>query len=319
MNRILIIQTAFLGDVILATPLVSELNRLFPESTIDFLVKKGNESLLANNPKIGNVITFDKARGKWRSIFKLIKQFRNEQYDLVINLHRFGSSGIIAGFSKGQKRYGFKKNPFSFLSTKTFVHEIGDGTHEVERNLKIIEEFGAASKLRPELFPSNEDESAVEVYKTDEYYCLAPSSVWFTKQLPKEKWLELIQKIGVTKTIYLIGGKDDFQLCETIRIESQSSTVMNLCGQLNLLQSAALMKDAKRNFVNDSGPLHLASAMNAPVTAFFCSTIPNFGFGPLSDNSEIKEVKNLDCRPCGLHGYRECPKGHFKCGREIEI
>ncbi len=317
--KILIIQTAFLGDVILATPLISELHRIFPESATDFLVKKGNESLLANNPKLNRVITFDKSNGKWKSMYKLIKQFRNERYDLVINLHRFASSGIIAGFSKGQKKYGFKKNPFSFLYTKSFAHEIGDGTHEVERNLKIISEFGAVARLRPELFPSKEDESAVEVYKAEEYYCLAPSSVWFTKQLPKEKWLELIQKIGSTKTMYLLGGKEDFQLCEDIRIESQSNTVMNLCGQLNLLQSAALMKDAKRNFVNDSGPLHLASAMNAPVTVYFCSTVPNFGFGPLSDDSKIAEVDNLSCRPCGLHGYTKCPKGHFKCGHEIQV
>ena len=317
--KILIIQTAFLGDVILATPLISELHRIFPDSAIDFLVKKGNESLLTNNPKLNNVITFDKSSGKWKSIFRLIKQFRTKQYDLVINLHRFASSGIIAGFSKGQKRYGFKKNPFSFLYTKSFAHEIGDGTHEVERNLKIIAEFGAVSKLRPELFPSKEDDSAVEIYKSEEYYCLAPSSVWFTKQLPKEKWLELIKKVGSTKSIYLLGGETDFQLCEDIRMESQSDTVVNLSGQLNILQSAALMRDAKRSFVNDSGPLHLASAMNAAVTAYFCSTIPNFGFGPLSDDSKIAEVDNLACRPCGLHGYKECPKGHFKCGHEIKI
>ncbi len=317
--KILIIQTAFLGDVILATPVVSELHRIFPDSTIDFLVKEGNESLLSNNPTLNRVITFDKSNGKWKSMYRLIKQFRDERYDLVINLHRFGSSGIIAGFSKGKKRYGFKKNPFSFLYTKSFAHEIGDGTHEVERNLQIIAEFGAVTKLRPELFPSREDYSSVANYKNSEYYCLAPSSVWFTKQLPKEKWLELIRKIGATKTIYLLGGKADFELCEEIRIASQSNTVLNLSGQLNLLESAALMKDATRNFVNDSGPLHLASAMNAPVTAYFCSTIPNFGFGPLSDDSKIAEVDRLACRPCGLHGHKTCPQGHFKCGHEIEI
>jgi heptosyltransferase-2 len=80
------------------------------------------------------------------------------------------------------------------------------------------------------------------------------------------------------------------------------------------------MSKAVRNYVNDSGPLHLASAMNAPVTAFFCSTVPSFGFGPLSDDSEIKETtEKLDCRPCGIHGFKTCPKGHFKCGKGIEI
>jgi len=318
-KRILIIQTAFLGDVILATPVVSELNRVFPDAQIDFLVKKGNESLLIGNPKINEVITFDKSSGKYKSILRLIKQFRASKYDLVINLHRFASSGMIAGFSKGKKRYGFKKNPFSFMYTKSFDHVIGDGTHEVERNLKLIAEFGCKSILRPELFPSEDEVKAVQNYIVDEFYCLAPASVWFTKQLPKEKWIELIQKIGNDKRFYLLGGKDDYALCEAILNESNSTNIVNLGGKLNLLQSAALIQKSTRTFVNDSGPLHLASAVNAPVTAFFCSTIPDFGFGPLSDDSEIKEVKYLDCRPCGLHGHQACPKGHFDCGKTMEV
>lgn len=319
MKRILIIQTAFLGDVILATPVVSELKRVFPEAKIDFLLKKGNESLVIGNPKINQVITFDKSSGKWKAILRLIKQCRATKYDLVINLHRFASSGMIAGFSKGKKRYGFKKNPFSFMYTKSFDHSIGDGTHEVERNLKLISEFGCSPKTRPELFPSEKEMASVQSYLSDEFYCLAPASVWYTKQLPKEKWLELIRKIGIRKTIYLLGGKDDFELCESILNDASMESIINLSGKLNLLESAALIQKATRTFVNDSGPLHLASAVNAPVTAFFCSTVPNFGFGPLSDDSEVKEVKDLECRPCGLHGHKSCPKGHFNCGKKMIV
>lgn len=317
MNRILIIQTAFLGDVILATSVVSELHRLFPSAKVDFLLKKGNESLLQNNQKINSVFVFDKSTGKWKSILRLIRQFRKEEYDLVINLHRFASSGIIAGLSKGKKRYGFKKNPFSFLYTKKFEHSIGDGTHEVERNLQLIKEFGAEKLKRPELFPSQKDQEIVSQYVNQEYYCLAPASVWFTKQLPKHKWVELIQSLPKDAPIYLLGAPNDSALCDEIISESGTSTCISLSGKLTLLQSAALMKTATRNYVNDSGPLHLASSVNANVTAFFCSTVPDFGFGPLSENSEIKEVQNLDCRPCGLHGHKECPKGHFKCGEII--
>lgn len=319
MNRILIIQTAFLGDVILATPVVSELNRVFPNAQIDFILKKGNESLLAGNPKINEVIPFDKSKGKWKSIIKLIKKCRATDYDLVINLHRYASSGIIAGFSKGKKRYGFKKNPFSFLNTRSFEHQIGDGTHEVERNLQLVQEFNCASKKRPELFPSAEEKLSVQEYLKDEYFCIAPASVWFTKQLPKAKWIELVQQIGAEKTIYLLGGKADYDLCQSIIEDSNASQLVNLSGKLNLLQSAALIQHATRSYVNDSGPLHLASAMNAPVTAYFCSTVPDFGFGPLAEDSEVKEVKNLSCRPCGIHGHKSCPQGHFKCGLEMEI
>ena len=320
MNRILIIQTAFLGDVILATPVISELKRLYPQAEIDMLVKKGNESLLKNNPHLNYLITFDKSGGKYGAMRRLIRQFRARKYDLVINLHRFGSSGILTALSGAKKKYGFKKNPFSFSYSKKFEHTIGDGTHEVERNLSIIKEFGAVQTKRPELYPTREQFERIRDYHKETYFCFAPASVWFTKQLPKEKWIELIRKKSEEGRIILLGGKDDRELCEEIISGSHVENALNLAGELNLLESAALMSKAKRNYVNDSGPLHLASAMNAPVTAFFCSTVPAFGFGPLSVDSEIKEVsEKLDCRPCGLHGFKECPKGHFKCGYGIEI
>jgi heptosyltransferase-2 len=318
-KSILIIQTAFLGDVILATPVVAELKRIFPDARIDFLVKKGNESLLKNNPYLNKVHVFDKKLGKAQEIFRLTSQFRKDRYDLLINLHRFGSSGIIAGLSKARMKYGFKKNPFSFSYNKSFEHVIGNGTHEVTRNLSLIKEFGAVDIRRPELFPSQDDFEKVKEYISSDFICLAPASVWYTKQLPEEKWIQLISK-NKSSMVYLLGGPDDKKLCDTILLKSGHNNIINLSGKLNLLESAALMSKATMNYVNDSGPLHLASAMNAPVTAFFCSTIPEFGFGPLSDNSKIKQIsEKLDCRPCGLHGHKECPKGHFKCGKLIEV
>lgn len=318
MKRILVIQTAFLGDVILATPVLSELKRLFPDAQLDMLVKKGNESLLLNNPHLHELHVLNKSNGKWKAIFGLIKEFRKNEYDLVINLHRFGSSGLITAFSKGKKRYGFRKNPFSFLYSKRFDHKIGDGTHEVERNLSVIAEFGAVTRKRPELFPSEKDHSAVEEYVKEKYYCIAPASVWFTKQLPAEKWIELIGKLDEDATIYILGAPNDQELGDSIIEKSNREEVINLAGKLSLLQSAALMKSATRSYVNDSGPLHLASSVNANVTAFFCSTVPNFGFGPLSGDSDIKQVEGLDCRPCGIHGHKSCPKGHFDCAK-IEL
>jgi heptosyltransferase-2 len=96
--------------------------------------------------------------------------------------------------------------------------------------------------------------------------------------------------------------------------------VKNLAGSLSLLQSAALMKGAVMNYVNDSAPMHLASATDAPVTVIYCSTIPAFGFGPLSPVSKIIEAEeSLDCRPCGLHGFKNCPKGHFRCAETISV
>ena len=107
---------------------------------------------------------------------------------------------------------------------------------------------------------------------------MSPASVWFTKQLAKEKWVELIEAIGRKKTIYLLGAPGDAELCNAL-ITATHDGVQSLAGQLSLLQSAALMEGATMNYVNDSAPMHLASAMNAPVTAIYCSTVPYFGFG----------------------------------------
>jgi heptosyltransferase-2 len=319
MQKILIIQTAFIGDVILATPLIGNLKTQFPDAKIDFLVKNGNQSLLRNDPNLNEILVFDKKK-KVASLLELLIKIRAKKYDIVINLHRFASSGILTFLSGAKQKLGFKKNPFSFAYTQSFPHEIGNGKHEVDRNLELIKHLTSSLNRQPKLYPSIEDFEAVKTYQIENYYCLAPASVWFTKQAPKEIWLKLIAKLTVeNSTIYLLGGPDDRGLCEEIKAKTNSEKVINLAGKLSLMQSAALMKNARRNFVNDSGPLHLASAINAPVTAFFCSTSPLFGFGPLSDDSEIIEVENLACRPCGLHGHNECPKGNFRCGNELKI
>lgn len=319
MQRFLIIQTAFLGDVILSTPVVSELNRIYPEAKIDVVVRKGNESLLANNPKINHVFVWNKNQGKYKSLLQIIKAIRKNKYDEVITLQRYANAGLMTLLAKTKSRIGFDKNAFSKMYSKTVSHSMTDGTHEVERNLKLIAHHGAQQLIRPELFPSDNDREEVKTYIKESYFCLAPASVWETKRLPTYKWVELIHLLLKRGNIYLIGGPTDFELCESIRKEFPEG-VQNLAGKLSLLQSAVLMKSATINYVNDSGPLHIASAMNTPTRAFFCSTIPEFGFGPLAEDSKVIETKKkLDCRPCGFHGHHKCPLGHFDCGHTIEI
>lgn len=318
-QRFLIIQTAFLGDVILATPVASELKRIYPDAVVDFVVRKGNEGILRNHPAIREVHAFDKKNGKFGELRRLIRLIRKEKYDEVINLHRFGSSGILTWLSGSKHKTGFDKNPFSFCYKTKVKHEIGTGKHEVERNLELIARHGAKTIVRPTVFPSEADNAAVKYLITPSYYCLAPASVWFTKQLPETKWVELIRLLSPKGTIYLVGGPGDKELCERIRVAGGLPESSNLAGTLSLLESCALFAQSTRCYVNDSGPLHMASAVNAPTTAFFCATVPRFGFGPLSDDSEVRETKEqLSCRPCGLHGGKSCPEGHFKCG-EIRL
>ena len=319
LDRILVIQTAFLGDVILASPVWENLHFQFPKAQIDVVVKKGNESLLQAHPFLHQVFIFDKSH-KVKNLWNLGKTLRSHQYDLVINLQRFASSGILTVLARGKETRGFEKNPLSFLFTKKFKHDMKPNWHEVDRNLSLISDLVTAPIRRPQLYPSKEDLNSIQIYQEVPYYCLAPTSVWFTKQAPQEIWLKLIDKLGAANAqIYLLGAPSDRAYLDEIVKNRRNPQVINLAGQLSLLQSAALMAGAKHNYVNDSGPLHLASATNAPVSAFFCSTVPEFGFGPLSENASIIEVKDLDCRPCGLHGHKACPKGHFKCGKDLKI
>ena len=320
LNKILIIQTAFIGDVILATALIEKLIVFYPESKIDFLLRKGNEGLLENHPKLNDVLIWDKKVDKYSNLKVLSKSINRTKYDVVINLQRFASSGMLTAFSGAPIKIGFKKNPLSFLFTNSVEHDIQSGLHEVERNQKLIETFTDTIAEKPRLYPSNKDYEFVQSFKAEKYVCIAPSSVWFTKQLPKDKWIELIKKIKDDNTIYLLGASSDIELCEQIQSQTKNKKVIILAGKLSFLQSAALMQHAEMNFVNDSAPLHIASAMDAPVTAYFCSTLPSFGFGPLSNQSTINEIDySLSCRPCGLHGKKECPEGHFKCGNDIKI
>lgn len=318
-KNILIIQTAFIGDAILASSVVEKMHQFFPQAKISILVRKGNESLYQEHPFLTQTLVWNKQDGKYKSLFRLLKTIRKQKFDTIINLHRFASSGFLTAFSKAQYTSGYDKNPFSFLFDHKSKHKIGDGRHEIERYNDLIESITDKSIVKPKLYPSFKQFSKIEPLVSQSFVCIAPSSVWFTKQLPKDKWIELCNSTPKEIIIYLLGGPSDKELCEEIKNKSSHSNIKILAGELSLLESCELMKHAKMNYVNDSGPLHLASAGNSPTTAFFCSTVPAYGFYPLAYNSTVIEVNNLDCKPCGLHGYKACPKNNFRCGNEIQL
>lgn len=388
--QFLIIQTAFIGDVVLATGLIEKLHAHFPDAQIDFLVRKGNEGLLTGHPLLREVLVWDKKTNKNKNLWKMLRHIRKQRYDKVINVQRFAATGLLTAFSRAKETIGFDKNPFSFLFSRKIPHVISKNgmiKHEIERNNELVKHFTDDQAMRPRLYPSAADYDSVKQYRSQPYICIAPASVWFTKQYPPEKWTGFIKKIPSQLTVYLLGAPSDQALCETIResvvsganaepltgtgpqstpnnqqaafsdpqsgsnnqqstINDQSGTyggqdqpsfaphppsgiqlqtprsfptVIILAGKLSFLQSAALQQGAVMNYVNDSAPMHFASAMNAPTTAVYCSTLPSFGFGPLSDIRFIVEkLEPLYCRPCGLHGHAACPQGHFRCAYEIK-
>lgn len=318
MKKILIIQTAFIGDVILTTPVIEKLAEFYPEAKIDFLLRRGNEGLLKQHPKLNDVFIWKKKVNKITSLIRLIYLVRSKRYDAVINAQRFFASGLITALSGARVKVGFRKNPMSVFFSKKIGHRL-IGQHETGRNLSLVKDLTDNKYVRPKLYPSIKDEAKVAKYQGLPYLCFAPNSVWKTKEFPALKWVEIILAQDDEWIIYLIGGPGDFEQCEEIREMCGRTNVINLCGKLSFLESAVLMKKAVMNYVNDSAPLHISSAMDAPCNAVFCSTIPSFGFGPLGKGSKVIESReNLACRPCGIHGRKKCPLNHFDCAYTIK-
>jgi heptosyltransferase-2 len=299
MKRFLVIQTAFLGDAVLATGLLEKLHAWYPDAAIDLVVRKGNDGLFQQHPFLRKLFVWDKRQNKNRNLFALISDLRKTEYDHIINCQRFFSTGLMTVMARGKEKIGYDKNPL--------IAHLTDGTKPMPRLYPTPEARADAERLR---FQFTEGEGR--------YVCIAPASVWFTKQWPEAKWIELIKALPQDLHVFLIGAPSDGPLCQ--RIIKAAGRGHDLSEELSLLASAALMEGAAMNYVNDSAPLHIASAMNAPVTAVFCSTVPAFGFGPLRANGRIVETtEKLDCRPCGLHGHKACPKGHFRCALGIEV
>jgi len=199
-QKFLVIQTAFIGDVVLATALIEKLHAFFPDARIDFLVRKGNEALLAGHPWLNQVLVWDKKKGKLKNLWAMGGRIRREKYDKVINVQRFAATGLLTAFSGAKETIGFNKNPMSQLFNKRVPHIVGvperadapvnmwdlDGGgiyvefHEVKRNQLLIEDFTDKIPGRPRLYPTAGDEEKVRPYKKGRFITVSPASVWFT-------------------------------------------------------------------------------------------------------------------------------------------
>lgn len=343
MHRILVIQTAFIGDVVLATALLQNLHAAYPSAKIDILVRQGADELFTYHPYINEVHVWNKKKNKYQHLFQIIQTIRRIKYDVVINVQRYLATGIITVLSGAKKTIGFDKNPLSFLFSEVVAHQFGAAAdaaeaggraaaaggaaaqnsnsaslHETARNHALLASLTTAPVAKPALYPSAANFAAVQKWQGAPYICMSPGSVWETKKMPAKNWIDLINAVPTNYTIYLMGAPNETALCAEILSGSSRGGVFNIAGELNLLEAAALIKGARLNYVNDSAPMHLASATNAPVAAIYCSTIPAFGYGPLSDTQFVVEtLEHMPCKPCGLHGKKACPLGHFNCGHTI--
>lgn len=319
-HQVLFIQPAFIGDVILFTSLLETWHHAWPMAAIDVLVRKGNEKLFDGHPFIREVRIWNKSNRKYARLIQELRSVRRVGYDAVINPHRHGSSGAITAFSKASIRSGFSNNPWSFAFTHRSRHQLEGGRHEVERNHELIAPW-CPDHMLPRLYPSSQ---LAIPHEWKGAVVLAPASQWFTKKWPAEKWVALIHQLAVSipeVPVVLMGGPDDESLLHSLMQRARRHPQLHRTPPLSSLAFAmGVVAQASTVVSNDSAPLHLASALHCKAVAVFCSTLPEFGFGPLTPGSfSIQMEGELKCRPCGSHGHKKCPEGHFQCAQAIEV
>lgn len=325
-RRILVFQTAFLGDVILTLPMVQQLKKKFPDAEIDFVAIPKATGLLSH-PAIASVIPYDKRNSQKgvRGILSFARLLRQRNYDIAIVPHRSLRSSLVVALSSIPVRIGFSNASGSRLFTSTVPYRPSD--HEVERNNALLRPLGIdpVAKELPSLFPSESDKKKIskllferEVVHQDKMIAIAPGSVWNTKRWLIERYAALAFSLAEHGfELHIIGGNEDRELGRAIVESAKHKHVHDLTGRLTLLESAELIARCRTLVTNDSAPLHIGVAMRTPVVAIFGATVPEFGFAPYGKHDAVIEIKGLSCRPCAIHGGHTCPIRTFDCMKKI--
>jgi len=331
--RVVLLQPAFLGDAVLSTALLESWHRAFPEHRLSIVVRDAAAGLFQDHPFLEAVHAWDRSGWqKYLRLFTVGQKVRSSGPDVVINLHRFASMAWLAKMSGAANLTGFEgAGNWHAQRTRLVAHSIGDGRHETERNHAQAAHFLGEwdPKVdRPRLYPTSQHQAEAMSWPSDALV-LAPASVWATKRWPENRWAELADRWAeeqAGQAVILMGGKGDQELLHRIAGACKQAQPLVCAGNLDLLGAAALMAQSALVVSNDSAPLHMAGAVGTPVVGVFCSTTPRFGFGVLpamKAEGQAAEVevgeRDLDCKPCGLHGHAACPKRHYRCGNEVEV
>lgn len=325
----IVLQTAFLGDMILTTPLFV---RLAERGPVDVVATPASAGLLANHPAVRDVIVYDKRGadagvGGLRRLAARVRTSGARTAYLAQGSLRTASLALLAGIPD---RVGFATSPGRVLYTRRAP--LRRELHHAQRLWQLASPADDASApvVRPSLYPGAAEWAAVEtllaahaVSPGTPLVALAPGSVWATKRWPGYDALaaQLTATFGDAR-IVVLGAAGDAELAAGIGAaiaRAGGAPVVDATGKLSLLSSAALLSRCRVLVSNDSAPLHLASAMNTPTVAIFGPTVPAFGFGPLSDAHAVLGHEGLACRPCDAHGPQQCPLGHWRCMRELEV
>lgn len=323
-KRILFIQTAFLGDAILTLPALQKLKEKNPDAVIDVLCNPTTAELFQASKSVDNVIVLDK-KGAHKSIYhtyKFVKQLKQNSYTNVYSSHRSFRTAFIVFLLEVRETFGFD-NSILFHLYKNLIHyELSK--HEVQRNFDLIgfNYDDESWKILPEISIKPDTKEKIKSFLFDKkiesgFIAIAPGSVWETKKYPADYYLTIIENL-LTKNdkVVLIGGEKDAKECESLSLKFDGR-VINSAGKFSIIESIELIRHAKLLITNDSAPTHMAMCADVKTITIFCSTIPEFGFYPYNKKSIAISFNDLNCKPCGIHGYESCPIKSFDCGIKL--
>jgi ADP-heptose:LPS heptosyltransferase len=281
-----------------------------PSAEIHFLTKKVFETLVSGNPHIQKVWTIS------QSSKEISSDLKAERFDHLIDLHKnlrtLGLKIKLKVPSKSFKKLNFEK----WLLVNRKADKMPD-VHIVERYLDTVRHLGIVNDHQSGDFfinPENELDLSAYLLEAKNFVAVAMGAQFATKCLPTDKMAEALQKIKLP--IVLLGGDVDVEKAEDLKELLEEKTVLNLCGELNLQESASVLKQAKVLMTHDTGLMHIAACFDTKIVSIWGNTVPELGmypYQPEKKNFSIHQVKGLSCRPCSKIGYQKCPKGHFDC------
>jgi heptosyltransferase-2 len=319
--KILLVQTSFLGDTILSTPVIAGLKTCYPDADLWMLTTPLSASLVRRDPLLAGVMTYDK-RNKDAGISGLLRMRRRikaMRFDKVYSLHRSVRTALLLWLSAIPFRVGCTDARLAFLYHETRTRDFDD--HDVMRNLSILKGELSYDMFDAEmrLFPPDKNEVTPEIKntlsQTSGYAVLVPGSVWKTKMWYWQGFRELADFLirqGIT--VILMGAAPDADVCAKV---AHGLDITNFAGKTTIDDAIHMIKHAKLVVCNDSMSLHMASALKIPTVAIFCATSPSFGYGPWKNKAIIVGRNDLPCRPCRPHGSKSCPTGTEACMKEL--
>lgn len=314
MKKILIIRFSSIGDIVLTTPVIRCIKQQLKEVELHYVTKETFAAVLKSNPNIDRLFTFKK------DISEIYDLLQAQKYDLVIDLHKNLRSFRLKQKLKA-KSYSFDKiNIPKFLAVNFKMLNALPSRHIVERYLDTVKDLGVTNDHKGlDYFIDAADKiNAASLFfegRSTKYIALVVGGSYYTKKIPINKLKEICSGSGLP--VLLMGGKED--LAVAYELQRDFPQLVNTCGKFSISQSASIIQQAEWVITSDTGLMHIASAFDKKIISVWGNTIPQFGMEPYLPNPENKilEIKNLSCRPCSKLGYKQCPKGHFKCMNQI--